>query len=66
MPEEYVHTSYFVKGVCDRRYSDTADSRAPWNIAADTLGTDAVYDAVRNDKRFAEIVNALKAIEYAQ
>ncbi len=66
MPEEYVHTSYFVKGVCDCRYGDTADSRAPWDIAADTLCADTVYDAVRDDTRFIDMVTALQAIKYAK
>lgn len=66
MPKEYVHTSYFVKGVHDSRYSDTADSRAPWDIAADTLCADAVYDTVRHDPRFASAVKALQAMEYAE
>ncbi len=66
MPEEYVHTSYFVKGVCDCRYSDTADSRTPWNIAADTLCTDTVYDAVRRDDRFVSVLNTLKTIRFAK
>ena len=66
MPEEYVHTSYFVKGVCDCRFSDTADSRTPWDIVADTLCANAVYDVVKNDHRFADVVNALRSIEYAE
>lgn len=64
MPETYIHTSYFVKGVCDSRYSETADSRTPWMIAADILGEDTVYDSVRDEKRFAAVMNTLRGMQF--
>lgn len=65
LPETYCHTSYFVKGVCDSRYADTADSRTPWAIIAERIVTDPVYNAVREDAPFVKILNELKSLAFA-
>ncbi len=65
LPEAYFHTSYLVKGVCDNRYGDTADSRAPWDIIREKYLSDKMYDSVRNDARFVSILNELKSIEFS-
>lgn len=65
LPEKYVHTSFLVKGVCDKRYGDTADSRAPWEIIVQRSLTDKRYDCVRNDERFQEILRELEGISFA-
>ena len=64
LPEVYCHTSYLVKGVCDNRYADTADSRAPWDIICEKYLSDRIYDSVRDDERFASILNRMKSIEF--
>ena len=64
LPEVYCHTSYLVKGVCDNRYGDTADSRAPWDIIREKYLSDKMYDSVRDDARFVSILNELKSIEF--
>lgn len=65
LPETYYHTSYFVRGVCDSRSADTADSRTPWVIIAERWLTDHIYDAVRNEEPFVRILNELKTLAFA-
>lgn len=65
MPEQYEHTSYLVRGVVDSRYGDPADSREPWEIIIDCYLSDKMYDFVRGDLRFVNIVEELKHINYA-
>ena len=65
LPEIYCHTSYLVKGVCDNRYGDTADSRAPWDIIQEKYLSNKMQDSVRNDERFVSILKALKKLEFA-
>lgn len=65
LPKVYCHTSYLVKGVCDNRYGDTADSRAPWEIVSQKYLTGAMYDEVRNDERFVRILNELSYIKFS-
>lgn len=65
MPDKYVHTSETVKGVTDYRYADTADSRTPWSIIIERYLSDKIYDHVRNDERFKNILSDLNAIAYS-
>lgn len=66
LPEKYVHTSYLVKGVCDHRYGDTADSRAPWEIIVQRDLCDPKYDRVREDARFQRVLRELSSISYLE
>lgn len=65
LPEIYCHTSFLVKGVCDNRYGDTADSRAPWDIVREKYLSDKIYDSVCNDERFVRILNELRSIKFS-
>lgn len=64
MPERYEHTSYLVKGVVDSRYGDSADSREPWEVIVECHLSDKIYDSVRDDLRFINLVEELKRINY--
>ena len=64
LPETYVHTSALVKGVCDKRYGHTADSRTPWEIIVERELTDKRYDGIREDERFQTIIDELSNIAY--
>lgn len=64
LPEVYCHTSNLVKGVCDNRYGDTADSRALWDIICEKYLSDKMYNSVRSDERFVSIVHELKNISF--
>lgn len=65
LPETYCHTSLLVKGVCDSRYGDTADSRNPWEIICEKFLSAKIYDKVRNEPRFISILNELSHMKFA-
>jgi len=64
LPKTYCHTSYLVKGVCDSRYSDTADSRTPWEIICEKFLSAKIYESISDDPRFISILNELKNIKF--
>lgn len=66
LPEKYYHTSYLVKGVCDERYCDTADSRPANEIILERSLGDPIYDGVRTDARFERIRAELENIHFAE
>lgn len=65
IPETYHHTSYLVKDVCDCRYGDTVESRAPWVVIREKDLSDQLFDPVRHDNRFTFIVKELENISFS-
>lgn len=60
LPDIYVHTSPLIAGTKDKKSRDTADTRPLAQILKEDILSRSCYDAIRNDKRFEQILQELE------